>query len=196
MYSLPVSITVNDKQFHITNKGDFRMVLDCFNALNDDELGEDYRVLASLIIFYEEFNDLIDLQKYQDYLEELTKQMYNFFNCGQAVPVGANMSRPVIDWDKDEQIICAAVNNVANTEIRSLDYLHWWTFMGYYLSVGESVLSTVVSIRNKLNRGKTLEKWEKDFKRENPEYFVWRRETLDEKKARELINQIWQTGGE
>ena len=54
MYELPTSVCVNDKEFQIRNNGDFRMVLDCFNALGDEELGEDYRFLASLIIFYNE----------------------------------------------------------------------------------------------------------------------------------------------
>ena len=55
MYDLPTTITLDDKDYAITNNGDFRMVLDCFSALEDLELSEDLRVLASLIIFYEDF---------------------------------------------------------------------------------------------------------------------------------------------
>lgn len=196
MYSLPTSITVDGREFHITNNGDFRMVLDCFNALNDEELGEDYRVLASLLIFFEDFNDLLDLNENQEILEDLVMEMYKFFNCGQLTPPGATVNTPVIDWELDSQLIFAAINNVAHYEIRSIEYLHWWTFMGYFLSIGESVLSNVVSIRNKIVKGKKLEKWEKEFKRDNPEYFNWRRESIEEREAREIISQIWQSGGE
>lgn len=191
MYELPTSVCVNDKKFHIRNNGDFRMVLDCFNALGDEELGEDYRVLASLIIFYNELNSLDDCMKYSDYLEELTTKMYWFFNCGQKESPGAQTSKILIDWDGDSQIICAAVNNVANVEIRALPYLHWWTFMGYYLSIGESVLATVVSIRNKIVTHKKLEKWEKEFKRDNPEYFIWRSSSVDDREAEKLIKELW-----
>lgn len=191
MYELPTSVCVDDKEFHIRNNGDFRMVLDCFNALGDEELGEDYRVLASLIIFYNELNSLDDCMEYSDYLEELTNKMYWFFNCGQKESPGAQTSKILIDWDGDSQIICAAVNNVANVEIRALPYLHWWTFMGYYLSVGESVLATVVSIRNKIVTHKKLEKWEKEFKRDNPEYFIWRSSSVDDREAEKLIKELW-----
>ena len=57
MYELPTTIEVKGRQFNIRNSGDFRMVLDCFSALQDEELSEDYRVLACLLIFYNEFND-------------------------------------------------------------------------------------------------------------------------------------------
>lgn len=191
MYELPTSVRVNDKEFHIRNNGDFRMVLDCFNALGDEELGEDYRVLASLIIFYNELNSLEDCEKYLDYLEELTVKMYWFFNCGQKESPGAQTSKILVDWDGDSQIICAAVNNVANVEIRALPYLHWWTFMGYYLSIGESVLATVVSIRNKIVTHQKLEKWEKEFKRDNPEYFIWRSSSVDDREAEKIIKELW-----
>lgn len=196
MYELPTSIIVKDKEFHITNQGDFRMVLDCFDALNDEEMGEDYQILASLIIFFEEFDDILDVQDNSEYTTELTREMFKFFNCGNTEVIGAVTSKPVIDWASDSQMICSAVNKVANTEIRALEYLHWWTFMGYYMSVGESVLSTVVSIRDKINRGKSLEKWEKEFRRDNPQYFMWKKKSLDEQRLEAVISGLWNTGGE
>ena len=35
MYELPTSITLKGIEHPIRNDGDYRMVLDCFNALND-----------------------------------------------------------------------------------------------------------------------------------------------------------------
>ena len=93
-------------------------------------------------------------------------------------------------------MICAAVNNVAKTEIRAIPSLHWWTFLGYYMSVGESVLSTVVGIRDKLLKHKKLEKWEQDFKKSNPKYFVWKKSTVQDREAENLIKQIWNKGGD
>lgn len=149
------------------------MVLDCFSALQDAELSEEERVISSLIIFYEDVHCYSDLDKLFTTDEDFklaTEKMFDFFNCGQN-EVGAKQNYKLIDWEDDSQIICSAINNVAKTEIRSLDYLHWWTFMGYYISIGESVLSTVVSIRHKIATGKKLEKYEKDFKKDNPNYF-------------------------
>ena len=50
-----------------------------------------------------------------------------------------------------------------NIEIREVPYMHWWTFIGKYMEIGESVFSTVVSIRDKKRKGEKLEKWEQDF---------------------------------
>lgn len=193
MYSLPTTIiTSNGKEHKISKNGDFRIILECFEAINDSELSEDERVLASLLIFYNEFSDFDDLMILpQDELSELITKMFEFINCNQPEGVGCNTNRKLIDWQGDEQIIVAAVNNVAKTEIRSLDYLHWFTFMGYYLSVGESVLSTVVSIRNKIVKGKKLEDYEKQFKADNPQYFNWNSKSANELAMDEYVRSLW-----
>ena len=196
MYELPTSITIEDRQYQITNNGDYRVILDCFRALSDNELSEDEKVLASLLIFYNEFDDIDEIPRDDEELKNLVVEMYKFFNCGQDESVGANAGSSVVDWETDSMIVTAAINNVAHTEIRALPYLHWWTFMGYYMSVGESVLSTVVSIRNKLNKGKELEKWEKDFKRDNPQYFNWKRKSKEELELDEYIRKVWNSGGQ
>ena len=195
MYELPTSITIEDRQYQITNNGDYRVILDCFSALSDNELSEDERVLASLLIFYNEFTDLEDISQDKELVKNLITEMYSFFNCGEE-NVGASTGKQLINWDGDSNIITAAINNVAHTEIRSLPYLHWWTFMGYYMSVGESVLSTVVGIRNKLTKGKELEKWEREFKRDNPQYFNWRKKSNDEIELDEYVKNLWNSGGE
>lgn len=194
MYELPTSITIKGRQYQITNDGDYRVILDCFKALSDNELSEDEQVLASLLIFYNEFTDLDDLPNDQDLINQLITEMCKFFNCGQD-SVGASTSQQVIDWEGDDTIIFAAINNVSHTEIRSLPYCHWWTFMGYYLSIGESVLSTVVGIRDKLNKGKTLEKWEKEFKANNPQYFNWKKKTKEQLDLDEYVKNLWNNGG-
>ena len=197
MYSLPTSVQTKDGNiFHITNNGDYRVVLECFVACGDMELtSEDEQVLACLLIFYNEFNDFDDLMNIStETITELVQFMFSFFNCGKKDgEIGANRHKKLIDWEQDEQIITAAINNVAHTEVRALDYLHWWTFMGHYLSVGESVLSTVVSIRDKITRGKKLEDYEKEFKRDNPEYFVWNSKSREDIEAEEFIKSVWKS---
>ena len=133
MYRLPTKVTVDDLEFNIRERGDFRMVLDCFKALQDEELSEDYRVLASLLIFYNELNDFDDLRKFEPQLNGLVKEMYKFINGGETESPGAERDVALVDWEQDSQLVCAAINNVANQEIRSVEYLHWWTFLGYYM---------------------------------------------------------------
>ena len=69
--------------------------------------------------------------------------------------------------------------------------------MGYYSAVGESLLSTVITIRDKMMRGKKLEKHEREFRMNNPEYFVWNSQSVADEEAKKLFNEVWnQKGGE
>ena len=194
MYTIPTSIDIDGKQFKIRNNGDYRMVLDCFSALNDAELNTEERLFCSLIIFYEDLNDLPDIQLLPD-LEVAIVEMFKFFNCGSSTENTKKVSHKLIDWDADSQLICSAINRVAGTEVRAEKYMHWWTFMGYYSAIGECLLSTVVSIRDKLIRGKKLEKTEREFRQQNPQYFVWDSSTSEDKEADALFNELWNQGG-
>lgn len=167
------------------------MVLDCFQVLNDIELSDSERIFACLIIFYEDFNDLESvLSLDEDTMKALVDSAFLFFNCGQQEPSGKTEYK-TIDWETDSQLISSAVNKVAGKEVRAETYLHWWTFMGYFNAVGESALSTVVGIRSKIAKGKKLEKYELEFKRDNPQYFNWDMRTLKQKEDDELLNQLW-----
>lgn len=189
MYSLPIEVAINNQVFKITNNGDYRMVIDCFSALNDIELSEEYRLCASLIIFYEDINSIEDIEdKFGDDVNVAVNKMFEFFNCNEA---GHKVNYRLLDWDKDEQMICSAVNNVAHIEIRALPYLHWWTFMGYYTSIGESVFSTVVGIREKIVKNKKLEKYEKEFRYNNPQYFDWNSKTLEQQEIEKEVLDMW-----
>ena len=193
MYEIPKEIEINDKKFKIRHDGDYRVILDCFNALNDDELSDKEKVLTSLIIFYADINGIEDLDKLGD-IELAVSKMYDFFNCGEKESSGAKSNSKLIDWELDSQLISSAINKVANMEIRAIEYLHWWTFMGYYMAIGESPLSNIVGIRSKIAKGKKLEKHEKEFKQQNPQYFSFDTRTVEQKDAEELARQLWNNG--
>jgi hypothetical protein len=188
-YRLPISVEANGASFGIREKGDFRMVLDCFKALNDEELQHQEKIITSLMIFYEDFNSIEDVSAC-DCLEELVEFMMNFFNGGEE-STGKTESHKLIDWDKDESLICSAINKVANKEIRSEEYIHWWTFLSYYMAIGECSLSFIVGIRSKIAKGKKLEKHEKEFKQENPQYFNRDMRSSAQKEADDYIKQLW-----
>lgn len=194
-YRLPTSIIVNDTEYAIRNNGDFRIVLDCFEALNDIDLSDTEKYISALYIFFsfDELEDILNIS--EDTLTELVSKMFDFFKCGEA-DIVANTNYKAIDWNNDAQLICSAVNKVAGTEIRALPYLHWWTFLGYFSAIGESPLATVVSIRTKIIKGKKLEKYEREFQKDNPQYFVWDARTQEQKEEDELIKKLWNNGGE
>ena len=192
MFELPIAITIGNKQFPIRNKGDYRMVLDCFATLNDTELDEKSRAIACLIIFYDGMRSEEDLVNLGN-IDEALKAMFDFFDLNRQ-DVGAKSQHKLIDWEKDEQLIVSAINNVAKTEVRALPYLHWWTFMGYYSAIGESPLSTIIGIRDKIAKGKKLEKYEKEYRKNNPQYFNWDFRTEEQKEADRLVAELWNKG--
>lgn len=192
-YSLPTAIEIDGKSYPITQKGHFEMVIDCFSVLNDKEIPEKLRVVDCCKIFYEDINDDSDIMLFGEHYEEAVDKMYSFFNCNQ-LEVGAKTNIKLIDWETDAQLICAAVNNVAQTEIRSEPYLHWFTFMGYYISVGDSPLATVVGLRDKKARGKKLEKHEREFIMNNPQYFTTKEQLEQQKQDEEWLDSVWDKG--
>jgi hypothetical protein len=195
MFDIPTNIVIEDRQFNIREGGDYRMVLDCFSILNDNDLKKDERIIGCLMIFYEDFDSPSDIfWMEEETVKSLITEMFRFFNCGQDEKDVKNSPR-LINWEKDEQLVCSAVNKVACQEIRAVKYMHWYTFMGYYMAIGESALATVVSIRHKIVKGKKLEKYERDFKNENPQYFKWDRKTVEEHEAQDWVLEMWNNGG-
>lgn len=194
MFELPTTITIGNKEYPVRNKGDYRMVLDCFKVLNDEELDTSSRVLTCLVIFYEDMRELEDINNFGEDLKVAIEEMFRFFRCGEEDDVGATTNNKLVDWEEDTQLIASAINSVVKLEVRGLEYLHWWTFMGYYLAIGESAFSTVVSIRNKIHKGKKLEKYEQEFRKNNPKYFR-QKKTKEEKAFEENLRNLWDNGG-
>lgn len=193
MYELPTSIRIGEEYYPITESGDFRAILRVFGALNDytDLENDSERIFAALVLFYEDINDVDDILRLpENTVNALVMEMYKFFNGGQNT-VGATVKHKLLDWEKDEPLIVSAINNVAGKEVRAERYVHWWTFLGYYLAIGECPLATVVSIRDKVANGKKLEKYERDFKRDNPEYFNIDMRTAQDRKNDDLVKQLW-----
>ena len=62
----------------------------------------------------------------------------------------------------------APINHILGFECRSVDFLHWHTFLAAYLEIPpESVFARVLRIREKLRTGKKLEKYERTWYNQN-----------------------------
>ena len=191
MFELPTSIEINGIDYNIRNKADYRVIIDCYNALDDVEMTKEERIYSALIIFYEDINSIDDVAIFGNGIIEAIEKMFLFFNCNQPQVDTPTNHYKLIDWEQDSMMISSAVNQVAGKEIRGEEYIHWWTFMGYYMAIKESVLSTVVGIRYKTATGKKLEKHEQKFKAENPQYFQIDVRTQEQREADAYIRSIW-----
>lgn len=191
MYELPTKLNIGGVDYDIRGQGDFRVIISTFSVLEDTKLDKNERIMVALGMFYDGVDTVDDINAIPD-LEEAVRQMYWFFDAGR--PEGGIAGKKLIDWDNDSAMICSAINQTAGKEIRELSYLHWWTFMGYYMAIGESTMTTVISIRDKIANGKKLEKWERQYRRENPQYFNWNSKTAEEQEADNWVLSQWYEG--
>ena len=157
---LPQSINVSGKEFKIIT--DYRNILTIIQAFNDPDLKEKEKMFVCLYNLYEDF-EKIDTKD----IEEAYKKAIEFIECGDKT------DRPgpkIVNWEKDEQLIFAAVNKVAGFEVRNTDYMHWWTFVGYFQNIEkEDTWGYILTLRQKRARGKKLESYEKEFWNANKE---------------------------
>lgn len=158
-YDLPTSVEIAGTPYEI--RSDYRAALDICAALSDQELDGQDKARVALEIFYP---DLADIPP-EHYQEAIDKCLW-FLNGGQEE---SGQKGPVlVSWEQDFSLIAPAVNRVAGQEIRSIPYLHFWSFLGYYMEIGgECAFAQIVSIRDKKARGKKLEKHEHEYYKRN-----------------------------
>ena len=185
MWTIPTSITVDDKTYNIRKKGDYRMVFDTMDALNDVELSNDEKVISALMIFYEGMDD-IESVLYNTHTKNLYESMLKFMEAGDNS--GLKTNHKLIDWKKDETLIASGINEVIKQEVRTIPYLHWWTFISYFMAIRDGSLPYVVGIREKMVTGKKLEKSEREFMNKNPNYFTFVNSMQEQE---QIIHEIW-----
>lgn len=179
---LPRSLEVNGRVYSI--RTDFRDVLKILCAFSDPELEDGEKVYICLFILYEDFGSIPE----DDY-EAAFKAAMSFIDNGAKEE--EKKSPRVMDWEQDENILFPAINKVAGCEVRSTKYIHWWTFIGYYLEISEGVFSNVISLRVKKAKGKKLEKWEQEFWSANKGTCVLAPKlTAEEQAAKDRLNAL------
>lgn len=154
---LPTSLNVNGIEYKI--RYDYRNILRILQCFNDDELEDAEKIFVCLKRLYVDFPAL----PRDDYAEAYEKAL-SFIDFSYKRTESGHRHPVVMDWKKDEQLIFPAINKAAGQEVRLMPILHWWTFLGYYLSVdSDAVFTHIVAIRMKKARKEKLDKAEKRF---------------------------------
>ena len=142
-------------------RSDYRDVLELLRWLNgqaDPALDQSERWYVAMRLFYPEFAALP-----QSLWPDATQFLTEFLAAGRR-----EQPRPgpaLMDWQQDAPLIAAGISKAAGQDVRTLPYLHWWSFLAWFDAIGEGSFATVVAIRDKLRRGKRLENWELDYYR-------------------------------
>ena len=188
LWELPKSVWVNGHEYSI--RTDFRAVLDLLTALSDKDMqGQNEREKNYIQC------ELIKRIMFENPDELLPEDMQEAFNgvvkfIDMEIEPSDKKSPRVMDWEQDATLIIPAVNRVIGHEVRADKYMHWWTFLSAYMEIGECSFSHILSIRQKIATGKKLEKWERDFLKENKDLVLLKDKlTEEERKQREAEEQ-------
>lgn len=179
-FDLPTTLEVGGKTWNI--RTDYRDVLTIITAFDDVELPPNEKAYVCLLALYEDFDNMPDTL-YQEAFEKALKFIEREDEDSDKDDKKAR--KKVVDWEQDASLLFPAINRVAGVEVRTVEYMHWWTFMGYFMEIGEGVYSTVLSLRSKKNSGKKLEKWEQEWWNKNRDICKIRKLYTEEEKAQQ-----------
>jgi len=171
-WGLPVSVEIGGVEFAI--RTDFRAILDICAVVNEPDLNGEDKALAVLSIFYPDAESLPP-----ERLREAVERCFWFIDGGREWDNAARKSPRLVDWEQDFQYIAAPVNRVVGREIRAVEYMHWWTFLAAYMEIGECTFAQVVRVRDRLARGKPLDKQDREWYRQNWQLVDFRRKYSD-----------------
>lgn len=190
-WEFPTSLNVGGVDYEI--RTDYRAVLDLLTALADPELTDsDPQMTAymqSRVILEIMFPDCDNIPT--EYIQEALEKVSKFIDMGIS---DDRKKLKTMDWEQDAPILIPAINKVLNCEIRAQKYMHWWTFLGAYMEIGESLFSNVIHIRQKRAKGKKLEKWEQEFYKENKSLIEFKNKSQRSDEEKEALRDYFGFG--
>lgn len=186
IYDLPTSVEVGGNEYAI--RSDYRAVLDICAALSDPELTDQDKGNVALGIFYGE--RIFQTLPVDQYGEALRRCFWFIAGGATEAPTARKMPK-LMDWEQDFQYIVAPINRVIGAEIRSVEYLHWWSFLSAYYEIGDCVFAQIVRIRSLMARGKPLDKSDREWYQQNRELVDLKTTYTDQEN--ELLKQ-WGVG--
>ena len=158
-WCLPMQAELDGAAYAI--RTDYRDILELLRWLGgtaDPQLDQSGRWYVAMRLFYPTFAEMP-----QTCWPQATDFLAQFLAAGRREQ--ARPGPPLMDWQQDAPFIAAGISRAAGQDVRTLPYLHWWSFLAWFDAIGEGSFATVVAIRDKLRRGKRLENWELDFYR-------------------------------
>ena len=183
---LPKALEVGGRLIPI--RTDFRDVLNLFPMFDDPELSDVEKAYIAC-------RNIYTCSITADIFDEAVEKLYWFIDGGD-IPKDEPAPVRIIDWEKDERVLMPAISKTVGVpDIRSLPYMHWFTFLGAFGEMGEGLFSVVLDMRRKLAEGEKLDDWEKKWIRKNSDLIVIRSKeeqaAIDETEAflKELLHE-------
>ena len=130
-WGLPMQAELGGVRYAI--RSDYRDVLELLRWLNgqaDPALDQSERWYVAMRLFYPEFAALP-----QPLWPDATQFLTEFLAAGRR-----EQPRPgpaLMDWQQDAPLIAAGISKAAGQDVRTLPYLHWWSFLAWFDAIGE-----------------------------------------------------------
>ncbi len=157
-WGLPESVEVQGVTYPI--RTDYRCILDIMTDISAPGVDDQERALALLIGLYPDFDDMPP-----EHHEDAIQAGLHFINCDSGNE--PHKAPRLVDWEQDYGLIVSPINRVIGSEVRSIEYMHWWTFLAAYQEIGDCTFAQVVRIRDHLARRKKLDKSDQEWYRKN-----------------------------
>lgn len=180
-YSLPQTLRLGDKDFDI--RSDWRAVYDICQAMQDN-LSVNEKSYVLLQILFRKPSTI------PDNILETAIQRGMWFVAGGNSNSDSTSNIKLFDWCQDFPLIISAVNKVAGFELRSVSYLHWWTFLGFFQEIDDCLFSRVVAIRSKLSRKEKLDKSEQKFYKANRSLIVFKNKETNKPEPSATLKRV------
>lgn len=133
---------------------DFRAIITVLQSWEDDYFNDEDKIEILLRILYKD-------QQLDDVGLALTEAK-SFLNRTRLD--SESTDEPIlISWVQDIHLIFDGIISTHGTDPRTLEYLHWWSFLGLFHGIKEGTFSNIIRIRSKINNAEKLDKWEEEY---------------------------------
>lgn len=156
-WELPTFLCVGGENLEIETE--YRKILKIIEVFTNPEYELDEQWEICIGVLFKDYD--VDNPPPLDTLVDMQKQAMEFIDAG--IKDDGRKKPCVMNWIQDAPIMAAPISKTLGRDVRSPEPLHWWTFLGAYMEIGESLFSQIVNIRLKKAKGKKLDKWEQDF---------------------------------
>lgn len=181
---LPKTLKIGGSTYNL--RTDYRNIFRILEAYEDADLSNTEKAVICVKRLYVEDIPIID----KNFAEAYNKACW-FIDGGDTYKSAKVENIRLVDYEQDEIPLFAAINDVAKTEVRALEYLHWWTFLSYYISIKDGLFAQIINIRSKQAHHKKLEKWENDFYKSNKEMVdLKKRYSAEQQAEMDFINNL------
>lgn len=161
---LPTELEICGNTYAI--RSDYRDAITIMCAITDPDLSDVERAIVAMTILYPQADEIPP-----EHQQEAVNKAIWFLSGGKPErKTTEKKPLKLIDWEKDFPLMVSPINRITGTEIRAVEYMHWWTFLAAWDEIPPDCLfAQVVKIRRKKATRKPLDKSETAWYRENRE---------------------------